>query len=242
MKNEPLSDNTGAKKEEAIGDWVIFKNNQLIAFNKPAGLPVQPDKTGDKSLLQLGEIFCKSKLFPIHRLDRPASGVILFAKTKTGVASLGEQFKEREVGKTYLAIVKNLPPETAGTVQHFIRKNGRNNRSDVLTEEAADTQQATLKYRVLGSSENYHLLEIELLTGRHHQIRAQLAALGCPIKGDVKYGFRRSNRDRSIDLHAWKLSFRHPVSHEQVELVAPLPADNIWKAFQAMLDEQGTTN
>lgn len=233
MKNEQTD-----KKESSIGDWVIFKNNQLIAFNKPAGLPVQPDKTGDKSLLQLGEIFCKCTLYPIHRLDRPASGVILFAKTKTGVASLGAQFKDREVGKKYLAIVKNLPPEKAGTVQHYIRKDGRNNRSEVLTEASEDTQQATLKYQVIGSSENYHLLEVELLTGRHHQIRAQLAALGCPIKGDVKYGFRRSNKDRSIDLHAWKLTFRHPVSHEVVELTAPLPSGNVWQAFNAELEEQ----
>jgi 23S rRNA pseudouridine1911/1915/1917 synthase len=234
MKNDQVTKNVEAGKEDAIGDWVIYKNNQLIAFNKPPGLPAQADKTGDKSLLQLGEIFTKSRLYPIHRLDRPASGVMLFAKTKTAVGSLSDQFKQRTVSKTYLAVVKDLPPEPSGTVRHFIKKNAKNNRSEISTEESAGAQVAELKYRVLGSSDNYHLLEVELLTGRHHQIRAQLAAMGCPIKGDVKYGARRGNKDRSIDLHAWKLTFRHPVSGEQVELTAAPPSESIWQVFSTL--------
>lgn len=217
-----------------IGNWVILKNNQFIAFNKPAGIPVQADKTGDKPLLQLAEIYTKSKLFLVHRLDRPATGVVVFAKTKTMVGSLGDQFKGRSVRKTYLAVVKDLPKETEGTLRHFLQKNEKANRSAVA-EAAESGDLSELHYRVLGSSDTYHLLEIQLITGRHHQIRAQLAAIGCPIKGDVKYGARRGNRDRSIHLHAWKLAFQHPVSGEQVELTAALPDDPVWAAFKALI-------
>lgn len=235
MKNEKPSPETDPQAGAApIGDWVIYKNNQLIAFDKPAGLPVQADKTGDKSLLQLAEIYCKAKLFLVHRLDRPASGVVLFAKTKTAIAALADQFKDRKVGKSYLAVVKDLPPEKEGLLKHFIKKTGKANRSSVVEESSEGADYSELSYRVLGSSDSYHLLEVQLITGRHHQIRAQLAAIGCPIKGDVKYGARRSNRDRSIHLHAWKLSFRHPVSGELTELVAPLPKDVVWEAFEAL--------
>lgn len=242
---------------QPIGDWVIAKNNQFIAFNKPAGLPVQADKTGDKPLLQLAEIYTKSKLFLVHRLDRPATGVVVFAKTKTMVGSLGDQFKERSVRKTYLAVVKDLPKEQEGTLRHFLQKNEKANRTGVKdgtatsgkatgNEAASDPKGAgdlsELHYRVLASSDNYHLLEVQLITGRHHQIRAQLAAIGCPIKGDVKYGARRGNTDRSIHLHAWKLAFRHPISGEQVELTAPLPNDPVWNALAVTLGLEITEN
>ncbi|MFQ5447273.1 MAG: RluA family pseudouridine synthase [Saprospiraceae bacterium] len=221
-------------QEEKIGDWVLYKNNQLIAFNKPAGLPVQADKTGDKSLLQLAEIYCKSKLYLIHRLDRPASGVVLFAKTKGAVSSLSDQFRERKVSKTYLAVVKEMPTEKWGVAKHFILKNGKQNRSYATAgDEEHGGKASEMKYSLLGSIDNYHLLEVQPLTGRHHQIRVQLSAMGSPIKGDVKYGFRRSNRDRSIHLHAWKLTFRHPVSGETVELKAAPPEEVIWDAFAA---------
>ena len=225
----------------SIGDWVILKNNQFIAFNKPPGLPVQADKTGDKSLLQLAEIYTKSKLFLVHRLDRPATGVVVFAKTKTMVGSLTDQFKERSVRKTYLAVVKDLPKEKEATLRHFLKKNEKANRSAVREDKPDDEKAggskgagelSEMSYRVLGSSDNYHLLEVQLITGRHHQIRAQLAAIGSPIKGDVKYGARRGNRDRSINLHAWKLGFTHPVSGEHVELTAALPDDSVWNAFE----------
>lgn len=222
----------------SIGDWVIYKNNQLIALAKPPGIPVQSDKTGDKSLLQLAEIYTKSKLHLIHRIDRPASGVVLFAKTKKSLGSLNDQFKERAVSKTYLAVVKNKPAEGEGVVQHFLKKNGRTKRSEAHEEEVPGSKPAELRYKLLGSSDNYHLLQVEPLTGRFHQIRAQLAAMGSPIKGDVKYGARRSNHDRSIHLHAWKLGFRHPISKEEVLLEAPLPEDSVWDFFRENILEK----
>ncbi|MEK7257771.1 MAG: RNA pseudouridine synthase [Bacteroidota bacterium] len=219
--------------EQKPGDWVLVKTHQFIAFNKPAGLPVQGDKTGDKSLLQLGEIYSKSRLYLVHRIDRPATGIVIFAKTNSAAQALSEQFQQRTAQKSYLAVVKNLPPETEGVLRHVLQKNERTNRSKVVSgENEEEGKMAELKYKVLGSSENYHLLEIELLSGRHHQIRAQLAAAGCPVKGDVKYGFRRGNKDRSIHLHAWKLTFKHPVSGEEIRLEAPLPKDPVWDAFQ----------
>lgn len=228
MKQE--TDGNLSLHENKIGDWVLYKNNQLIAFNKPPGLPVQSDKTGDLSLHQLAEIYCKSKLYLLHRLDRPASGIVLFAKTKGAVASISEQFRERQVQKKYLAVVGGLPPEREGVAVHFLQKNSRANRSQASEEEKPDSLRSELKYKVLGSIENYHLLEVGMLSGRHHQIRAQLAQMGCPIKGDVKYGFRRKNRDRSIHLHAWKMTFKHPVTGEATALIAPLPIEVVWEA------------
>ncbi len=222
-----------------IGDLILYKNNQLVAFNKPAGIPVQEDTTGDKSLLALGSIYTQSKLQVIHRLDRPASGVVLFAKTHKALVELNEQFRDRGIRKTYLAVVQEMPPEPEGELKHFVGKKTTGNRSAAAESEDAGLKEAVLTYRVLGSSDRYHLLEINLITGRHHQIRAQLQAIGCPIKGDVKYGARRGNRDRSIHLHAWKLAFKHPVSGEAVELVAPIPSeDPVWKAFQPLLEKE----
>ena len=224
----------------SIGDWVLYKNNQLIALAKPPGIPVQSDLTGDKSLLQLAEIYTKSKLYLIHRLDRPASGVVLFAKVKKAVGTLSDQFQARTVRKVYLAVVHDRPEKDAGTVQHFLQKNGKTKRAEVHAEEVPGSQRAELSYRLLGSSDNYHLLQVELATGRFHQIRAQLAALGCPIKGDVKYGARRSNSDRSIHLHAWKLGFQHPISGEEELLTAPLPAGPVWDFFRENILETKT--
>jgi len=200
-----------------IGDLVLYKNNQLIAFNKPAGIPVQADKTKDKSLLDLAEIYTKSKLHLIHRIDRPASGIVLFAKNKSALSHLSEQFKARTTKKLYLAVVPNQPSEPKGQLIHHLKKNGKTNRSQVVNAEINGAKQ---------------LLTISLQTGRHHQIRAQLAAIKNPIKGDVKYGFRRGNKDRSIHLHSWKLSFEHPVSKEIVQLTAPIPEEVVWQAFQ----------
>lgn len=214
-----------------IGDLVLFKTNQFIAFNKPSGLPVQEDKTGDRSLSNLAEIYTKSKVHLVHRLDRPASGLVLFAQTESALRELNEQFRERLVLKTYLAVVGEAPPEPEGELVHYLRKDGRRNRTQALPEKTPGAKRGVLRYRLTGSIDNYHLLEIELQTGRHHQIRAQLAAIGCPIKGDVKYGFRRGNRDRSIHLHAWKLAFNHPVTGDRIELTAPPPADPVWEAF-----------
>ncbi|MCB9282963.1 MAG: RNA pseudouridine synthase [Lewinellaceae bacterium] len=214
-----------------IGDLVLYKNNQLIAFNKPAGLPTQEDKTGDKSLASLAEIYCKGPVHLVHRLDRPASGVVLFARNHSALVDLNEQFKQRIVQKTYLAVVGQEPPKPEGTLVHYLQKNARLNRTIAHVNETPGSDRAELSYRQIGASDNYFLLEIELHTGRHHQIRAQLAAIGCPIKGDNKYGFKRANRDRSIHLHAWKLSFEHPVTREREEIVAPPPDDPLWKSF-----------
>ena len=215
-----------------IGDLVLYKNNQLIAFNKPIGLPVQNDKTGDKTLLDLAEIYTQSKLQLIHRLDRPASGVVLFAKNKIALANLNLQFQERKIKKIYLAVVKNLPKDKEGKLVHFLVKDQKKNTSFAFNEKKMNAKKAELNYRHLASSDNYHLLEIELITGRHHQIRAQLGAIGSPIKGDVKYGFRRSNKDRSIHLHAWKLGFKHPTSLQNVVVEAPVPEEVVWQAFK----------
>lgn len=222
-------------EKSRIGDQVLYKNNQLIAFNKPATIPVQSDQTGSQSLLALGEAYCHHPLHLIHRLDRPATGVVLLAKNAKALAHLNEQFKNRTVTKTYLAVVKNRPPKEADQIQHFLMKNGTTNKTSVSNTDIKGTKEALLNYRVLGSSDHYHLLEIQLLTGRHHQVRAQLAAIKCPIKGDVKYGFRRANKDRSIHLHAWKLMFHHPVTAEQETIVAPPPPDPVWDAFRMLL-------
>lgn len=214
-----------------LGDWVLYKNNQLIAFNKPAGLAVQPDKSGDPSLLQLAQSFCKHPLHLIHRIDRPASGVVLFAKTDRALRDLNDQFKERALEKTYLAVVQNKMESLSGNLTHYISKNQGSNKSIAYGEDAEKRKEATLHYKHKGSIDRYHLLEIDLHSGRHHQIRAQLSAVNNPIKGDVKYGFRRKNKDRSIHLHAWKLKFQHPVSKEMVSLSAPIPDEVVWNAF-----------
>ena len=224
-----------------IGSLVILKNNQFIVFNKPAGLSVQEDRSGDKALINLGEIYCKSRLYPVHRIDRPASGLVLFAKNKATAAKLSEQFQQSRVHKNYLAVVGQLPGEPSAELSHYLLKNGRQNKSYTTKEGHPEAKLARLRYKHIGSIERYHLLEIELLSGRHHQIRAQLAAIDCPVKGDVKYGFRRKNKDRSIHLHAWQLHFQHPVSKEKIQLEAPLPLeDPVWSAFNEHLSTHGT--
>ena len=221
-----------------IGELIIYKNNQLIAFAKAPLLAVQPDKTEDKSLLDLAEIYCKSKLHLIHRLDRPASGVVLFAKNKKALAKLNEQFQERKVEKTYLAVVKEKPTSTSGELVHFLEKDAKRHKAIAHEDAIKNTKRAVLHYELLGSSDRYHLLEIKLITGRFHQIRAQLAAINNPIKGDVKYGFRRSNKDRSIHLHAWKLAFQHPVTKETVVLKTAPPDEVVWNAFKEIIDKK----
>lgn len=218
-----------------IGDLVLYKNNQFIAFNKPTTLPVQEDKTKDTALLNLAEIYTKSKLHLIHRIDRPTSGIVLFAKNKKALTAVQQQFQNRTVEKTYLAIVKNMPEPTNGELVHFLKKDSRKNRSHAYIEAVKGSKKAVLTYEHLASSDHYQLLKVNLKTGRHHQIRAQFAATKNPLKGDVKYGFRRNNPDRSIQLHAYKLCFTHPVSKERIEIVAPPPTTPIWEAFSAQV-------
>jgi 23S rRNA pseudouridine1911/1915/1917 synthase len=211
----------------------LYKNNQLIAFSKPAGIGVQPDKTDETSFQQQAEAYCQHPLYVVHRIDRPVSGLVVFAKTKTAVRSLNEQFQARSVEKIYLAVVSAAPAEPEATLVHFIQKNESKNRTSVSTEPREGLDRAEMHYRLVGSSDRYHLLEIRLITGRHHQIRAQLAAIGCPVKGDVKYGARRGNTDRSIHLHAWRIGLSHPVSGERFIIEAPLPTgDAVWDFFR----------
>ena len=214
-----------------ITENVLYKNKQLIALNKSAGLPTQSDRSGDKSLLDITEIYTKSELHLIHRLDRPASGIVLLARNKKCLAILNEQFQNRTIKKTYLAVIKNHPPEKEGTLIHYMLKSQKKNRAFAHDEEKPNSKRAELTYKVIASIDNYHLLEINLVTGRHHQIRAQLAKIDCPIKGDERYGFKRGNKDRSIHLHAWKLEFRHPVTNDVVKLEAPIPDEVVWQAF-----------
>ncbi len=214
-----------------ISEQIVANNNQYIAFNKPTGMSVQPDTTPEKSLLELAEIYTKRKLFIVHRIDRPASGVVVLAKTERAAQELSAQFKNRIVEKVYLAVVKNTPIAPEGTLQHHLKKILKLNKSIVVAEPTEDSKEAILHYKVLQQSDNYQLLRVELQTGRFHQIRAQLATIDCPIKGDVKYGFRRSNSDRSIHLHAWQLQFQHPVTKELIHLIAPPPDEVLWNGF-----------
>lgn len=215
----------------AIGDSVIYNNHQLVAFNKPNGVPVQPDPTNDPSLLQLGSVYCQTPLHLIHRIDRPVSGIVLMAKRKEAMQELHRQFRERTVSKSYLAITAVAPPQEQATLVHYMRKQRGKFGSEVLDEPADDTQEANLSYTCIGQSDRYFLLKIDLQTGRYHQIRAQLAHIGCPIRGDAKYGFRRRNPDRSIDLHAWQLAFAHPRTHEPERIIAPPPSTPLWEGF-----------
>ncbi len=220
------------KKWNNIGDWVLEKNNQFIAFNKPAGLPVQEDKTGDTSLLRLAEIYTKKKIFLCNRIDRPASGIVLFAKTKAGLESINKQFQFRTIDKTYLCIVEKKPAKEQDSLNHWIEKNGKINKSFIVPEKTDKSAEARLDYKLIGSSDRYFLMEIQLHTGKHHQIRCQMAHIGSIIKGDVKYGARRSNKDKSIHLHAWKTTVTHPISKKKILLEAPLPqGDSLWDYF-----------
>lgn len=219
-----------------IGDLVLYKNNQFIAFNKPAGIPTQSDKSGDKALLAYGEQYCKHTLYLAQRLDRPASGVCVFAKKKQGQHYFGKLLEQKAVAKYYLAVVKNAPEPTKGVLKHFLKRDGKYKKARLSETEKEGHKEAALQYVVLGKSDNYALLGIKLETGRFHQIRAQLAAIGSPIKGDVKYGARRANKDRSIHLHAHTVVFKHPISGQMEKVQAPLPQGAIWDFFQTIVD------
>lgn len=220
---------------------VIYEDNHIIVVSKTASEIVQGDKTGDTPLSELVKHYLKEKynkpgnvfIGVTHRLDRPVSGLVVFAKTSKALARLNEMFKNGDVHKTYWAIVKNCPQETEATLEHYLVRNEKQNKSYAYDREKPGSKKAILHYKLIGHSENYFLLEVDLKTGRHHQIRCQLAKIGCPIKGDLKYGFPRSNPDGSICLHARRVSFIHPVSKELIELEAPLPEGNLWKGFQS---------
>lgn len=219
---------------------IVYEDNHLIVVNKLPGELVQGDRTGDEPLLELVREYIKEKYRKpgnvycglIHRLDRPTSGLVAFAKTSKGLARMNAIFEKRTVNKTYYAVVQEAPQVPEQELRHFLRKEAAKNKSFVVAAGQKGAKEARLHYRHLAQSQRYHLLEVELFTGRHHQIRAQLAAIGAPIKGDLKYGFARSNHDASIALHAGKLSFEHPISQEQISLAAPcLGAEAIWRIF-----------
>jgi len=215
---------------------VLYEDNHLIIVNKRAGDLVQGDRTGDTTLADDVKAYIKVKyekpgdvyLGIIHRLARPVSGAVMYARTSKALERMNRQFKERAVRKTYWAAVKEFPNDMKGTLKHFLVRNQNLNKSFVSKASADGAKQAILHYNYKCSSDTYHLLEVNLETGRHHQIRAQLAAMGSPIKGDVKYGFDRGNRNGSIHLHARKLSFEHPVKKEPIEVIAPPPDDPVW--------------
>lgn len=219
---------------------VIYEDNHLLVVNKRAGDLVQPDPDGAPALEDEVKAWIKKRdkkpgavfLGVVHRIDRPVSGAVVFAKTSKALARLNEMMKKREIGKVYWAIVENMPKEESGTLRHYILRDGRTNRSKAHTKPRSDAKEAVLNYRLAGASTNYYLLEIELITGRHHQIRAQLAATGCPIRGDLKYGAKRSNPGGGISLHSRRLSFPHPVTREELTVTAPVPKDdNLWAYF-----------
>jgi len=222
---------------------VLYEDNHILVVNKPNNMLVQPDPTGDLALEDLAKQYIKVHynkpgavfLNAVHRIDRPVSGVVVFARTSKALSRLNEQFRSKEVIKTYWAIVKEKPKELSATVTDYIRRDAKKNKSFVCPQDARDAKRASLSYKLIASSDNYNLLEIDLHTGRHHQIRCQLAHLGCPIKGDLKYGAARSNKDGGISLHARSIEFTHPVTKERLTITAPTPQDSLWSAFEEMV-------
>ena len=218
---------------------ILHEDNHLIVVNKRVGDIVQGDKTGDKPLSEVVKEYIKEKyskpgevfLGVVHRLDRPTTGIVVFARTSKALTRMNELFSNRETQKTYWAIVKNKPEKSEDRLIHFIKRNEKNNTSKAHIKEVPDSKLASLDYKIFKELNNYFALEINLHTGRHHQIRAQLSAIGSPIKGDLKYGFDRSNPDGGIHLHARKLVIIHPVTKEPIIIIAPTPSDSIWDAL-----------
>lgn len=225
---------------------IVYEDNHILIVNKMPGEIVQGDKTGDKPLVEMlkewlkekyskpGNVFCGV----VHRLDRPVGGLVVFAKTSKALTRLNEMFRNGEVKKKYWAIVRNVPPNDSDTLVHYITPRQESNKSFASTKETAQSKRAVLDYKLLASSDKYHLLEVTLHTGRKHQIRVQLSAIGCPIKGDLKYGDKRSNPDGSISLQAHSIEFVHPVSKKLISVKAPVPQnDNLWKAMGELVNE-----
>jgi 23S rRNA pseudouridine1911/1915/1917 synthase len=219
---------------------VLYEDNHLIAINKRSGDIVQGDKTGDEPMSDTVKAYLKEKYQKpgnvfcgvIHRLDRPVTGVVLFAKTSKALSRMNEMFRTRDVQKIYWAIVKERPKKDAGVLVNYLVKDEKNNRSKAVGAENKSASKAELEYKLIAKTDNFYLLEVYPLTGRHHQIRVQLSTMGSPIKGDLKYGFARSNKDASISLHARKLIFDHPVTKEKIVIIAPPPDDVVWEACE----------
>lgn len=225
---------------------IVYEDNHLIIVNKACGEIVQGDRTGDEPLVETlkqwikekyqkpGNVFCGV----IHRIDRPTSGLVVFARTSKGLSRMNELFRKGEVHKTYWAIVQNRPPKQTDTLTHWLVAHEKGNRTEVFDAPKEGAQKAVLKYRLIAEGERYHLLEVELLTGRKHQIRAQLSHIGCPIKGDLKYGARRSNPGGGISLQSHRICFQHPVSKLEIDITAPVPPQPLWQTLAAAASEQ----
>lgn len=225
---------------------VLYEDNHIIAVNKSCNEIVQGDKTGDKPLSDMvkdylrekyakkGNVFCGV----CHRLDRPVSGIVIFAKTSKALARLNDMLRNHEIKKSYWAVVKNTPPENRMVLRNYLKRNEKQNKSYVCDKAAAGAKEAVLSFELLACSDNYSLLEVDLQTGRHHQIRCQLAHIGCPIKGDLKYGAGRSNKNGGISLHARQVEFIHPVSKKEIKIIAPVPEDdNLWSFLQSAAEQ-----
>ncbi|MFI5344683.1 MAG: RluA family pseudouridine synthase [Chlamydiales bacterium] len=225
---------------------ILYEDNHLIVINKKAGEIVQGDITGDLPLNEMLKQYVKTKynkpgevyLGVPHRIDRPTSGIVMFCRNSRSLERINQMFKDKTIKKTYWAVVKNQPPEEADTLIHWVKKKEQQNKTYSYDKEVDGSLYAELDYKIISESDYYYLLEINLKTGRHHQIRSQLAKIGCPIKGDVKYGFDRPNQDGSIHLHARKISFIHPMKKELIELTAPVPDEPLWKYFEKKLMEE----
>lgn len=224
---------------------ILFEDNHIIILNKRSSQIVHSDKTGDVSLEEMVKHYLKTKYNKpgnvycglVHRLDRPVSGVVMFAKTEKALVRLNKMMKEHQIHKTYWAIVRNNNIKPKATLVNFLIRNEKQNKTYV-TKDTNKGKYAELDYEVLKKSDNYQLLKVNLKTGRHHQIRVQLSNIGCPIKGDLKYGFERSNKDASISLHARQLEFLHPVKKEQIKIIAPLPQDSLWQWFDENISKE----
>jgi len=219
---------------------ILFEDNHLIIVNKYSGDIVQSDKTGDKPLVDKVKDYIKEKynkpgevfLGIPHRIDRPTTGIVIFCRNSRSLERINQMFKDKAISKTYWAIVKDKPPAESEKLVHYMKRNEQQNKSYASDQKTPGSQRAELDYKIIAASDRYFLLEIDLHTGRHHQIRAQLSKIGCPIKGDLKYGYDRSNEDASISLHARQVSFIHPSKKTMMEIVAPVPDDKLWKFFE----------
>jgi len=225
---------------------ILFEDNHLLIYNKQPGDIVQGDKTGDEPLSEQLKGYIKEKyhkpgevfLGVVHRIDRPVSGTVVFARTSKALSRLNRMLKEGTMQKTYWAVVQQCPPTPSGKLVHYVTRNEKQNKTYVFNEEVPSGKRAELSYTLIAHSDRYYLLEVQLATGRHHQIRAQLAHIGCPIKGDLKYGYPRSNPDGSIHLHARRISFLHPVKNTPVTVEAPPPDEKVWNLFHPQEQKQ----
>lgn len=227
---------------------ILYEDNHIIIVNKACGEIVQGDKTGDEPLSETLKTYIKRRdnkpgnvfMGVVHRLDRPVSGVVVFAKTSKALSRLNAMFAAGDVHKTYWAISRNVPEKPEATLTHWIKCVERNNKSYASATPTDGAKEARLAYRLIAKGERYCLLEVHLMTGRKHQIRVQLSNIGCPVRGDLKYGDRRSNPDGGISLHARRIQFIHPVSGKEIDVTAPVPEDNLWKSLEDVVNKQNT--